>query len=355
MIDGSIAGKVQTVRGLIEPGQLGITLAHEHLLVDLSPTYSPPTDPDGREFWEQPVSIETIGRIRHHSMPNRDNVILSDVLTAIDEINLYRQHGGESLVEATSVGIARDPCGLVRISRATGVNVVMGSGYYVDAAHPSDMDGRSEACIRDEILRDITEGAQGTAIRSGIIGELGCSWPLTANERKVLRASAGAQRMTGAALLIHPGRNEAAPLEILAVLEDAGADLGRTVMSHLDRTVFRRQTLLEIAESGCYLEWDLFGREESLYPFNPQISMPSDAKRIDDIAWTASRGHSRKILVSQDICSKFRLQRYGGHGYYYLLSQVVPRMRARGLSSKLLDDILVNNPRDVLTFVDPRS
>ena len=354
MIDGSIAGKVQTVCGLIEPGELGITMAHEHLLVDLSPTYTPPTDPDALDFWEQPVSIFTIGRIRHHFMPNRDNVILGDIATAIDEINLYRQHGGRSLVDATSIGIARDPRGLVQISRATGVNVVMGSSYYVDASHPPDMDRRSEAAICDEIVRDVTEGAQGTAIRSGIIGEIGCSWPLTGNERKVLRASAAAQRVTGAALLIHPGRNEAAPLEILAVLDEAGADLGRTVMSHLDRTVFKRQTLVRIAESGCYLEWDLFGREESLYPFNPEINMPSDAQRIEDIAWAASRGHGRKIVVSQDICSKFRLQRYGGHGYYYLLGQVVPRMRARGLESDLVDDIFVNNPRDVLTFVEPR-
>ena len=355
MIDGSIAGKVQTVLGPIEPDELGFTLAHEHLLVDLSPTYTPPTDRDGREFWEQPVSIETIGRIRHHFMPNRDNVILGDIATAIEEINLYRQHGGMSLVDATSIGIARDPHGLARISRATDVNVVMGSSYYVDASHPADMDERSETAIRDEIVRDVAEGAQGTAIRSGIIGEVGCSWPLTENERKVLRASAAAQRMTGAPLLIHPGRNEAAPLEILAVLEQAGADLGRTVMSHLDRTVFDRETLLRIAESGCYLEWDLFGREESLYPFNPDISMPSDAKRLDDIAWAAARGYGRKIVVSQDICSKFRLQRYGGHGYYYLLSQVIPRMKAHGFTSELVGDVFVNNPRDVLSFEDPRN
>ena len=286
-------------------------------------------------------------------MPNRDNVILGDIATAIAEIGLYREHGGRSLVEATSIGIARDPRGLAEISRAAGVNVVMGSSYYVDSAHPPDMDARSEKAIRAEIVSDVTVGAQGTAIRAGIIGEVGCSWPLTENERKVLRASAAAQRATGAALLIHPGRNECAPLQILAVLEEAGADLGRTVMGHLDRTVFRRDALAGIADTGCYLEWDLFGREESHYPFNPEIDMPSDAKRMDDIAWAAARGHGRKIVVSQDICSKFRLQRYGGHGYHYLLSQVAPRMRARGFAPELLDDIFVNNPRDLLTFAEP--
>ena len=63
-----------------------------------------------------------------------------------------------------------------------------------------------------------------------------------------MRASAKAQRMTGAPLLIHPGRNEAAPLQIIEVLEDAGADLNRTIMGHLDRTVFLKETLTQIAK-----------------------------------------------------------------------------------------------------------
>ena len=355
MIDGPMAGKVQTVLGLVEPSELGVTLAHEHLLVDLLPTYDPPTAGAARIFWDQPVSIETVGRIRHYGMPNRDNITLNDVPTAVAEMNLYRKHGGGSLVDATSVGIKRNPLGLARISRATGVHVVMGSSYYVDSSHPPDIGGRSREQICEEIVRDLTSGAQGTDIRSGIIGEVGCSWPLTANERKVLAASADAQRMTGAALLIHPGRNENAPLEILDFLDGAGADLGRTVMSHLDRTVFRRENLLKVAASGCYLEWDLFGREESHYPFNPAISMPSDARRIDDIAWAASEGHGRKIVVSHDICSKFRLHRFGGHGYYYLLEHIAPRMRARGFTTELMDDIFVNNPRDALTLVEPRT
>ena len=355
MGNASMVGKAQTVLGPLDPVELGITLTHEHLLVDLLPTYEPPSNSDDREFWERPVSIESLGQIRHYAAPNRDNIILGDVPTAVDEINLYRQSGGRSLVEATSNGIARDPVGLVRIARATGVNVIMGSSYYVDASHPKDMDCRSEDALLEEVVRDVVCGANDTGIRSGVIGEIGCSWPLTDNERKVLRASARAQRATGAPLLVHPGRDETAPLEIIAVLDQAGADLGRTIMGHLDRTVFCRQTLLRIAESGCYLEWDLFGREESLYPHNPTVDMPSDAKRMDEIAWAASQGHGRKIVVSHDICSKFRLQRYGGHGYHYLLDNIAPRMRARGFGSELVDDIFINNPRDILTFAKPRT
>ena len=69
----------------------------------------------------------------------------------------------------------------------------------------------------------------------------------------------------GAPLIIHPGRNEQSPFDILNVLEEAGADLSRTVMSHLDRTMFDDQRLLELAKRGCYLEYDLFGVECSHY------------------------------------------------------------------------------------------
>ena len=70
---------------------------------------------------------------------------------------------------------------------------------------------------------------------------------------------------TGAPLIIHPGRDEKSPFEILDVLEKAGADLSRTVMSHLDRTIFDNDKLLELAKRGCYLEYDLFGIECSHY------------------------------------------------------------------------------------------
>ena len=179
--------------------------------------------------------------------------------------------GGGTLVEVSSIGIGRDPIGLARVSNATGVNIVMGASYYVNTHHPPGMDDLAEEDIVDLVVGDITKGADGTAIRSGIIGEVGCDWPLTDNERKVLKASARAQRMTGAPLLIHPGRDEMAPLEIIDILDRAGADLSHTIMGHLDRTVFERGTLKQIAESGCYMEWDLFGWGGSYYSPNLDI------------------------------------------------------------------------------------
>lgn len=347
------AGHVQTVTGPISPAQLGVTLTHEHLLIDLSHGRETPSEAGARAIYDAPVSLETLGYIRHYAAPNADNSRVLDVDTAIQEAALYKQHGGDSIVDATSIGISRDPIALARISRQTGLNIIMGASYYAGPYHPADMDDRSEEDIVAKIVEDITEGVDGTGIRAGIIGEVGCSWPLTDNERKALRASGVAQRLTGAPLLIHPGRDERAPLEIIEVLSESGADLGHTIMGHLDRTVYDHGILKRIAESGCFLEWDLFGREQSYYALKPTIDMPSDAQRIDMIAWVISEGFGNRVVVAHDICSKDRLLKHGGHGYFYILAHIVPRMRARGYDEEAVRRILVNNPAAALTFTEP--
>jgi len=56
----------------------------------------------------------------------------------------------------------------------------------------------------------------------------------SATERKVLEAGAAVQTSLGAPLIIHPGRDSTAPEDVTRILQEAGADLSRTVMSHLD-------------------------------------------------------------------------------------------------------------------------
>lgn len=78
--------------------------------------------------------------------------------------------------------------------------------------------------------------------------------------------------LLGAPLCVHPGRDETAPSQILDILEAAGADISHTVIAHLDRTIFSRERLLNLAQRGCYLEYDLFGIECSHF----QVCLPSE-------------------------------------------------------------------------------
>ncbi len=350
-----MTGRVQTVLGPIDPSDLGATLTHEHLLIDLSRLFAPPDEASARAVYYAPLTHETLSQIRHYHAPNLENYRLTDIDTAIDELGLYRQHGGGSVVDATSIGIARDPVGLARIARATGVNVIMGAAFYVDDAHPGYARRRSAEELAEQIVSDVTEGVDGTGIRSGVIGEVGCSWPLTPNERKVLKAAALAQRVTGAPILIHPGRGEESPLRIIDVLDEAGADLSRTIIGHLDRTVFERATLSAIGQAGCFFEWDLFGNESSYYRLDPSIQHPNDGGKLSDIAWLISEGYGERIVIAHDICSRHRLVKYGGHGYHYILAHVAPLMRSMDFSEESIQDILVRNPASILAFVEPRA
>ena len=65
--------------------------------------------------------------------------------------------------------------------------------------------------------------------------QLACPFLFTGNEKKVLQATAVAQEASGCPVIIHPGRNVKSPFEIIRILQEAGGDVGKTVMSHLDR------------------------------------------------------------------------------------------------------------------------
>ena len=346
-------GQVQTVLGPIAPADLGVTITHEHILSTMPHvTDPPPEDPERRAFFDLPVTTEILGPLRFGSLLNYDNCQLDSLETAIDEVSRFGRAGGDTIVDATSLGLGRDPAGLAHISESSGVKLVMGSSYYLDRTHPPERNvgGRDEDDIADEIVRDVTEGADGTSIRAGLIGEVGCSCPLTDNERKVLRASARAQRRTGAPLMTHPSPPQESPMEIVRVLESAGADLSRTIMCHLDRTIEARGPLAELARTGCVLEYDLFGYENSYYPYPLRFDMPSDAQRADWIAWLFERGYGDRVVISHDVIFKNKLVRYGGHGYAHIIENVVPLMRRKGFRQSEIDAMLVDTPRRLFTF-----
>ena len=350
MAKSDLAGLVQTVLGPVPPTELGPTMTHEHLLIDFRCMFNPPTEATELRRAYAPVTMDLLGWIGRNWFDNLDNLMLDDEEATIAEAGLYKRAGGGTIVDATTFGIGRDPKALARIARATGLNIVMGAGYYVDIVHPPELDEMTEADVARRIVEEIQVGVGGTGVRAGIIGEIGCSWPLTPNERKVLQGAAAAQQETGASILIHPGRDDAAPREALDVLAESGADLGRVIMGHLDRTTTDYDVLTEIAQSGCYLEYDLFGLESSHYPLS-EIDMPSDAQRMDFIVRLVNDGFGDRIVIAHDVCTKHRLVRYGGHGWAHILEHIAPGLVKKGLSEAQVDAILVDNPARILTLV----
>jgi phosphotriesterase-related protein len=300
----------------------------------------------------QPLTLENLGWNRANRFKNVDNMQLTDEPTAIKEALLYKIAGGNTIVEVSSIGLSRDPQGLARISRATGLNIVMGSAYYIGASHSQELKKLSVEEIAEGIVRDIKVGVGETGIKAGIIGEIGCSLPLEDSERKVLRAGALAQQKTGAPVTIHPSFSDDLVLEIVEILEDAGGDLNHTIVCHNDLFGFSLETRLKIAKSGCYLEYDNFGHTG--YPHLLQgrlVGLVSDLERLRGISELIDEGFIDQILISHDICFKDCLSAYGGYGYAHIINNLLPIMRHRGFTAEQINSILVENPKRVLQFV----
>jgi phosphotriesterase-related protein len=349
------AGKAQTVLGLIEGDELGITLPHEHLLSDSRVNFTEPEAASEKALAYQPVSMEILSWLRYHPSENLDNCQALDEKEAVNEAMHFKKAGGNTIVDVTSIGIGRDPRALARISRATGLNVIMGAGYFLARCHPPDMSAKTEEEITEEIVRDVTVGVDNTGIRAGIIGEIGGSWPLQDNERKSMHAAARAQQLTGAPLNIHPGRiNNKSVLELIEVLGGAGADLSRTVMSHVELRLRDHDVRRQVAKGGCYLEWDVFGWEGhvplSLY-WKTDLNLPNDIQRIREIRQLIDEGYIERILISHDIWLKSWQVRYGGWGYAHISNYVVPMMLRDGMTREQIKTIMVENPKRLLCFV----
>jgi phosphotriesterase-related protein len=166
-----------------------------------------------------------------------------------------------------------------------------------------------------------------------------------------LRACAIAQQQTGAAISLHPSPNDEAVLEIVKILGDAGANLSRTVIGHVDVWAFSRPTLRKLANAGCYIEYDTFGRPGPMPIYLGQVlDAPSDTQRINDIMALIAEGHLNHILISHDVCHKHLLVSYGGYGYAHILRNIVPIMRSKGMSDEQIHTLLVENPKRALTF-----
>ncbi len=339
---------VQTVRGPILAGALGVTLSHEHLLCDQRQiTFREPADPEDRELASRPVSLEILHWIQLNWGSNLDNLILDSEQIAVEETLRFRRAGGQALADVTLPGIGRNPAALARISQASGLHIIMGSGYYVGPTHPPRVASMSERDIVVEIIREFTQGVGETGIRAGVIGEIGSSWPMTPEEAKVFRAAGLAQVELRCGLTVHPGRHPDSPLQILEILQAAGADLSRVIVGHIERTVQDMGRLKALADLGCYIEYDLFGTElTARYPYREMgITMPSDGQRLDQIRALMDAGHAAQLLFSHDVCTKHRTRRYGGMGYDHILRDILPWMRERGFADREITQPIIDNPR----------
>ena len=319
---------IQTVTGPIHAEALGVTLAHEHVFIDLRCLHDPAAAAD-------------------HPYQSEDNLCLIDETTAAAELSLFKKAGGQSLIDLTVDGLDPNPLALRRLSEQSGVQVVAGVGLYRVLAHPPWVRSAGVEELTDRFVRGLHWGIGPTPVRAGLLGEIGTSSPIDPEEVKVLRAAARAHLATAVPINVHPAIFAREGPRILDILQAEGVDLRRVALSHMDERL-DYDYHCSLLVRGAWLSFDTFGSEFRL----GSDREPTDGERIQALIRLLNAGWAGQILLSQDVCTKLHLTTYGGRGYAHLLTRIVPALQSRGVTPDTVHELLVLNPRRYLTGQD---
>jgi phosphotriesterase-related protein len=356
-----LPGSVMTVLGPIDGGDLGVTLPHEHLLMELDwPGLWPGTSPTPH-LVDAPVSMELLGLHRRDPFVTRDNLRLLDPILAARELTAFAAAGGSTIVECSTTGLGKKRDQLPEISRRSGVQIVAGAGWYVGSSHPEGVVDSSIEVLCERLvtqLDDTLDGVRPGTVRAGVIGEIGTSGPLTDGEEKVLRAAVRAHRRTGAGISVHLSSKSQgrAVLRIVRLLDEEGANPERVVLGHMCMGIARRYRTLA-AQAGYGLEFDTFGYEGYyMLQAGTYASIweePRDSDRIRMILDVLEMGRVNQVFMSQDVYTKTALKAFGGYGYDHLLTNVFPMLKRAGVDDESLRVMTVDNPRRLLAKAIP--
>ena len=339
------SGLVMTVRGPLPAAEMGVTLPHEHILNDCRCWWNPPKEADRQHLATSPVHPGIIGELRMDPFVNLDNCSLNDEPLAVAELMAFAHAGGRTVVDPTCRGIGRDPAALVRISEATGLNIVMGAGYYLQTSHPPSLRAMGVDDVADEIVAEAHDGVGDSGVRIGLIGEIGVSGDFTPEEEKSLRGAARAQRRTELPLMVHlPGWYRHAH-RVLDIVGEEGGDIAHTILCHMNPSFADMDYQTSLAARGAFLEYDMVGMD---YWYADQgVQCPSDEECARAIKQLIDAGFLDRILLSQDVFLKMMLTRHGGFGYAYVVRHFAPRLERNGATAAEVRTMLVDNPRRV--------
>lgn len=302
---------IHTVTGQVDPTDLGFTLPHEHLHL---------------EMWNSDGEGSVI------------QIDDDEVLAA--ELEAFREVGGTCLVDQTPRAAGRQPERLRQLSEETGVRIVAATGWYTEPYYPAadQLDRIPVPQISAIMLDEIENGIGDTDVKPGLIGEIGASqnW-VSPLEEKVHRAAARAQVATGLPLATHT-LYHGAGLQQMAIFDEEGVDPSRVVIGHCD-TSPNLDYCLKIAEWGGYVAFDNIGFELGDH----------ENHLIRILIELIDRGHSERIVLSQDMGQMPELGSRGGRGLTYLARTFLPRLTAAGVDQATIDRLTKENPLRWLT------
>ena len=301
---------VRTVLGDVAADELGVTYAHEHLIID-SPLVA--------ERWP------------HIHLPSTDD--------AVAELDLCSKAGLRTVVDAMPIGAGGDIVRLGEISRRAGINVVAATGlhtakYY--GHHPWSLEG-STGQMAAKFISDVDDGFGRTDFRAGIIKVATVGPKVDEREKRLFRAAAISSRATGAAILTHC-EDGLGGVEQVSLILELGTPPDRVILSHTDKVTdpgYHR----ELLASGVNVEYDQALRQAD-------DAVPQTAKLI---AQMCEEGFESHIMLGTDGARRSLWATLGGSpGLAWLATGFVGILRDRGIAESQIQAMLVENPARVL-------
>ena len=310
-------GTVMSVTGPVSSDELGLTLMHEHLYLDLT-----------------------------RDVPGGNNLMNNPDL-AYSELIRFKEAGGTTVVDQTTGGLRGHDHDLLPVKHAvavkalaerTGLNIILGAGWYREPYYEQRLYRMRTNEIAEELIRDISEGIDGTDVRAGLLGEIGThfTW-ISPVEERVLRAVARAHHKTGVSIATH-AVNSPVGLDQLDILTEEGVDARRVVIGHC-QLYPHHEYHAEIARRGAFVAFDRLGTQS---PFEHE----ADMRMIGDMVKAGLTGH---VLFSQDVCHRADYVAYGGKGYTYVSGDMKGDLAQIGVTEEDFHRITVDNPRRALT------
>jgi phosphotriesterase-related protein len=348
------SGKAVTVLGAIDPADLGTTMMHEHIFVDIRSWSHPPAEQFSwrKEYVDQPVSMGNLGVLRRDPLISRHNSVLNDDDLAVAELGYLAAAGGNTVVEMGCLGVDGQRRELLpEISRRAKINIVAAAGFYREDHLPQDLINISEDDLAKRLRAEIVGNDYGGA-PAGVIGEMGTGDPMTAVEAQNLRIAAAVAVEHGLSLHIHLEPSAQEGVNAMNVLGETDLPPHRIVLGHADYPQVLDLGYVEaMAQTGAYLGMDTFGLEN--YYQSIQWIEARDTDRVKMLRWLLENGYGDRLVVSHDTAVKTCLRTYGGHGYDHFLRDIAPELRSTGVSEAELRQILVDSPRQLLTIDVP--
>lgn len=300
---------VQTVRGPVDPKSLGVTLMHEHILVDF-------------------IGADRVSRDRY----DPEEVFQ----VALPHLRRLRELGCQTLVECTPMFLGRDPVLLRRLSEASGLHLITNTGLYKAPYLPAYAEAEDAGALAARWLAEVRDGIEGTGIRPGFIKIAANEGPLIPVQEKIVRAAARVSRAIGLPIASHTTQGKTALQELdLLAAEGVAADAFIWVHAHAEPDPGLH---LRAARRGAWVEFD-------------GIAPETVAQHVELVMAMHRAGLSRRVLLSHD-AGWYHVGEPGGgayRGYDTLFTQFLPALRRAGGSEALEKQLLVTNPAAALT------